>query len=107
MIGILKKLLGIDDDRLMQALREGAFLVDVRSRAEFAEGSVQDCINIPMDEVPDHLPEFEHEKNIIVFCRSGHRSDQVKKFLEQQGLTNVLNGGSWQNVSALLTQASR
>jgi len=34
-----------------------------------------------------------------VFCRSGNRSGQAKMILEQNGIKNVVNGGTWQNVS--------
>jgi len=36
----------------------------------------------------------------VVFCRSGNRSAQAVSVLKQSGFTNVLNGGSWQQVKA-------
>jgi rhodanese-related sulfurtransferase len=80
-------------------VEEGAYLVDVRTPAEFAEGHVNGSVNIPLDNVVSELPKFKNKKNIIVFCRSGNRSGQAKSILEQNGITGVVNGGTWQDVN--------
>ena len=80
-------------------IEEGAFLVDVRTPGEFAEGHVKGSVNIPLDTVQSQLAKFKNKKNIIVFCRSGARSGQAKNILQQNGFTNVINGGTWNNVS--------
>ena len=77
---------------------KGAFLVDVRTAAEFKEGSVTGAVNIPLDSVTSHFSTFNGKENIIVFCRSGNRSGQAKAILEQNGFSNVVNGGTLQNV---------
>ena len=84
---------------LQSVIDEGAFLVDVRTSGEFAGGHVKGSVNIPLDRVAMELAKFKNKKNIIVFCRSGNRSSQAKSILEQNGFTNVVNGGTWDNVS--------
>jgi phage shock protein E len=84
---------------LKAVIDEGAFLVDVRTPGEFAEGHVKGSVNIPLDKVQVQLAKFKNKKNIIVFCRSGARSSQAKNILQQNGFTNVVNGGTWNNVS--------
>lgn len=84
---------------LEKVINEGAYLVDVRTPGEFAAGKVKGSVNIPLDKVGAELPKFKNKKNIIVFCQSGGRSSQAKAVLEQNGFTNVVNGGSWTNVS--------
>ena len=84
---------------LQSIIDEGAFLVDVRTPGEFAEGRVKGSVNIPLDKVQAQLAKFKNKKNIIVFCRSGARSSQAKNILQQNGFTNVVNGGTWNNVS--------
>ena len=76
------------------------FYVDVRTPAEFAQGSVKGAVNIPLDQIEKQLVKFKGKKKIIVFCRSGSRSSQAKAILEQNGITNVTNGGSWEDVNA-------
>jgi phage shock protein E len=90
---------GADNVRLTEAIKEGAFLVDVRSAAEFASGSVKGAVNIPLDRIGSQLAKFKGNKNIVVFCRSGNRSRQAKSILEQGGFQNVINGGTWSNVN--------
>jgi rhodanese-related sulfurtransferase len=84
---------------LKEIIEEGAFLVDVRTPGEFAQGHVKGSVNIPLDVVPAQLVKFKNKKNIIVFCRSGGRSTQAKAILEQNGFGNVINGGTWNRVN--------
>ncbi|MEB2773876.1 rhodanese-like domain-containing protein [Algoriphagus sp. D3-2-R+10] len=88
-----------DNSKLSEVIQEGAFLVDVRSSGEFASGSVKGAVNIPLDRIGSQLSKFKGKKNIVVFCRSGNRSSQAKIILEQNGFQNVINGGTYQNVS--------
>ncbi len=76
------------------------FYVDVRTPAEFAQGSVKGAVNIPLDQIEKQLAKFKGKKNIVVFCRSGSRSSQAKAILKQNGITNVTNGGGWEDVKA-------
>jgi rhodanese-related sulfurtransferase len=82
--------------------KKETFYVDVRTPAEFAQGSVKGAVNIPLDQIEKQLAKFKGKKNIVVFCRSGSRSSKAKAILEQNGVTNVTNGGSWENVNAKL-----
>nr|WP_245345185.1 rhodanese-like domain-containing protein [Flavobacterium sp. CG_23.5] len=93
-----------DTTQMEKILKEGAFLVDVRTPAEFAEGHVKGSINIPLDQVPNQLAKFKGKEQIIVFCRSGNRSGQAKMILEQNGFKNVTNGGTWQDVNEAISK---
>ena len=79
--------------------KKEAFYVDVRTPAEFAQGSVKGAVNIPLDQIEKQLVKFKGKKNIVVFCRRGSRSSQAKAILEQNGITNVTDGGSWEDVN--------
>ena len=84
---------------LKQLINDGAFLVDVRTNAEFHSGHVKGSVNIPVDTLAGQLSKFKNKKDIIVFCRSGMRSRQAKSILEQNGFSNVVNGVSWDRVN--------
>ena len=100
MFGIFKNMFSKKDTTNMEKLiKEGAFLVDVRTQAEFAEGHVEGSTNIPLDQVAGQLSKFKGKEQIIVFCRSGNRSGQAKFILEQNGFKNVTNGGTWQDIN--------
>ncbi len=99
MFGILKNLFaGADNSALIEAIKQGAYLVDVRTPSEYSGGSVHGAVNIPVDQIAKHLSKFKGKKNIVVFCRSGNRSAQAKSILQQNGISQVINGGTWQNV---------
>ncbi len=74
------------------------FLVDVRSKGEFAALQVPGSVNIPLDELKKELARFEGYDRIIVFCRSGIRSAQAKNMLETHGFENVHNAGSYKKI---------
>jgi len=92
------------NENLATLVKEGAFLVDVRSPSEFAGEHVKGSANIPLDQVASQLSKFKGKEQIVVFCRSGMRSSQAKSILEQNGYTNVTNGGTWQDVNTILTK---
>ena len=91
-----------NNDNLGTLVNDGAFLVDVRTPGEFAEGNVKGSVNIPLDQVQNQLAKFKDKENIVVFCRSGNRSGQAKSILEQNGFNNVTNGGTWQDILSIL-----
>ena len=89
----------VTTQKVKATTKNETFYVDVRTPAEFTQGSVKGAINIPLDQIEKQLSKFKGKKNIVVFCRSGNRSSQAKAILEQNGITNVTNGGSWEDVT--------
>ena len=79
-------------------------LVDVRTPLEFQEGTIAGAINIPMNEVVAKLYELKKMEPLVVFCRSGNRSEQVMHYLRNQGVVEVWNGGGWVELNAELNQ---
>lgn len=93
---------GTSTEKLKEIVNNDAFLVDVRSPAEFSSGSAKGAKNIPLDKIKARVKDFKGKSNIVVFCRSGNRSGQAKSILEQNGVSNVTNGGTWMQVNKLL-----
>lgn len=105
MFGIFKKIFGQkDNSQLKEVIADNAFLIDVRTEEEFAQGSVKGAVNIPLDKISGQLSKFKGKKNIVVFCRSGNRSSQAKTILQKNGFNNVTNGGTWQNVNSAISK---
>lgn len=103
MLSFIKKLFGSNmNNDLEQLIKDGAFLVDVRTPSEFAEQHAKGSVNIPLDKLAQSLGKFKDKKHIIVFCRSGMRSGQAKTILNQNGFSNVTNAGPWQNVGNIV-----
>lgn len=102
-MGLFSALFGTaDNSKLIAVIKEGAFLVDVRSPSEFASGSVKGAVNIPLDNLQYQFAKFKGKQHIVVFCRSGNRSSMAKNILSQSGFQNVTDGGTWQNVKKVL-----
>lgn len=83
-------------------IENGAYLVDVRTPEEFADGHVNASVNIPLDQIAHHIDELKTKSHVIVFCRSGARSGMAKSILNQAGLDHVTNGGTWGDVKSLI-----
>jgi phage shock protein E len=103
-MNFLQKLFGGGaSEDLTPVIREGAFLVDVRTPGEYSGGSVPGAVNIPLDQIQQQISKFKNKKSVVVFCRSGMRSSQAKSLLQQMGIPAVYNGGTWQEVNQLVT----
>lgn len=75
-------------------LREGAFLLDVRTVPEFQRGHIQGAVNIPIDEVRGRLHELPSDRLLLVYCLTGIRSYFVCRILMQHGFqVRNLSGG--------------
>lgn len=72
--------------------KEDLNILDVREEWEYEEKNIG-AKNIPLGELPAHLHELDKWKDeeVIVHCRSGKRSANAQKFLQQQGFKNVRN----------------
>ncbi len=72
----------------------GARLLDVRSPDEFAQGHLPGAINIPVQELPQRLAEVgPPDHDVVVYCRSGHRSTAATQTLRDHGFSKVHNLG--------------
>jgi rhodanese-related sulfurtransferase len=69
-------------------------LLDVREAWELDVASVPGIVHIPMGEVAERVDELNRDQEVIVLCRSGRRSLEVARFLQQKGFKAVnLAGG--------------
>lgn len=79
---------------LAAALEDDAvLLVDVRSAAEYAHGHIPGAINIPHSRIADRLDELPVDRDIVLYCRSGHRVHKAMKVLAAHGYTRVYSFG--------------
>jgi rhodanese-related sulfurtransferase len=73
----------------------GAFVLDVREPFEWVEGHIPGSTLIPLAELPTRVTEVPKDKQILVVCRSGNRSQSGRDILLQAGFQNVtsMDGG--------------
>ena len=69
---------------------EGIFLLDVREPYEYQIAQIGGTL-IPQNDVPKRLSEIPRDREIIVHCRSGARSQKIAEFLKQSGYSQVVN----------------
>jgi rhodanese-related sulfurtransferase len=72
-------------------LPAGAILIDVREDDEWRAGHAPDAVHLPMMQVPERLAEIPADRDVVIVCRSGHRSSEVVRYLIAQGFDNVRN----------------
>jgi molybdopterin/thiamine biosynthesis adenylyltransferase/rhodanese-related sulfurtransferase len=69
---------------------EDIFLLDVREPYEYQIAQIGGTL-IPQNDVPNRLNEIPHDREIIVHCRSGARSQRIAELLKQSGYPQVVN----------------
>ncbi len=92
----------LDEAKAKQMLTAGARLVDVRSPNEFARESIPGALNLPLEELDQHLPTFRDGVNLL-FCNSGTRSFIATEKLKMAGLENIHNLGAFGRAQAIAT----
>ena len=73
------------------AAKKNAFLLDVRTPAEFRQGRLQGAVLIPVNEVERRIGEIPRNRPIVVYCAVGSRSGVVAGFLSRKGYGEVYN----------------
>lgn len=81
-------------ESLLQKIKDGALVVDVRSPEEFSAGHYPNARNIPANGIMNHLDDFgAKDSPIIVYCESGSRSEYAALILRASGFRDVTNAG--------------
>ncbi len=79
-----------------ELVKQGAVILDVRSKGEYSGGHIKGSVNISVDQLQKNLHRLpDKQKPIITCCASGMRSSSAKGILKSSGYVNVHNGGSW------------
>ena len=94
MLSIFKNLFKPSTD-LVKLIREGALIIDVRSKNEFDSGHINGSKNIPLNRINLETENIKKlSKKVITVCRSGSRSSIAKSQLTSKGI-EAYNGGAW------------
>ncbi len=67
-------------------------LVDVRTAAEFAQGTIKGAVNIDVKEsttFKDKMEQFDKNKPVYIFCQAGGRSKRAAAQLQEMGFTTI------------------
>ena len=75
---------------------ENIVLIDVRTKEEYDSGHIPRSINIPYTEIENEI-DYDKDKPIAVYCRTGKRSKEAALTLEKMGYTKIYDIGGIDN----------
>lgn len=87
---------------IREAIDSGAIVIDVRTPDEFAAGHLRDAVNHDF-----YAPGFarkigrlDPKKSYVLYCASGNRAGQAQQMMLDQGFTDVMNAGGYEDLAA-------
>jgi phage shock protein E len=85
----------IDTKKIHKEVAAGkAYLLDVRSKEEFAEFSLPNSINLSVEDIQyGKVPDLPRNSKIYTYCVTGARSEKATSLLKMMDFTNVINAG--------------
>jgi phage shock protein E len=97
MFDFIKSLFKHNGD-VAKLVKEGAVIVDVRTKGEYQAGHIEGSRNIPLDNITKEAAVLKNlNKPVVTVCRSGNRSGMAKSILAAAGI-EAYNGGAWTNL---------
>ena len=67
------------------------------------DGAIEGALNVPLSELEERKDEILNMKgNIIFFWKSGGRSGKAVDFFKEKGISNIYNGGGYNDLSKLV-----
>lgn len=106
-IGVSAPAFASNDLATIQSNISSPVIIDVRSPQEFATGSIEGAVNLPLKGLPDSLLSegIELDEEVVVYCRSGRRSAQAKTVLKAAGFELVFDGGPMSQLEGVLNDS--
>jgi rhodanese-related sulfurtransferase len=86
-IGSLPGTVGVSEAYTLY--QNGAFVLDVRTQEEWNEFHAPNTTLIPLDQLASRLNEVPRDRQVVVVCRSGNRSQQGRDILLNAGFEQV------------------
>ena len=74
----------------------GCVVLDVREEEEYITGHAEDAVLLPVDEIDADTAQAAipyKDSTVIVYCRTGRRSERACAALKELGYTNVYDVG--------------
>jgi len=82
--------IGVKDLKSRIDSGEEIYLIDVREPFEYAIANLGGKL-IPQNDVTQRLGEIDRDREVIVHCKGGVRSQKIAEYLKQQGYQRVIN----------------
>ena len=97
--------LGLRPDKVKEALRKGAVIIDVRTANEFDMGKIPGSVNIPVDRISINSQRIKGMNRPVIFCcNTGHRSRQALAIMKEKGLNEAYSVGNWERLLKIVNR---
>lgn len=82
---------GLSPEDVYTRLKTGQapLVVDVRKPWEFKVGHIPGAINIPVEELEQHLDDFKHDNGVLIYCINGARTREAEPVLLNAGISEL------------------
>ncbi|WP_244833607.1 FAD-dependent oxidoreductase [Clostridium sp. BJN0001] len=86
--------------KVRELAESNEYIIDVRERNEYENGHIKNAVNIPLSELRERVNEIPSDRPVYLHCRTGQRSYNAVRALQNLGFTNVYNiAGSFLGLS--------
>ena len=96
----ITKLFHYDEIEMLRT-RNDVILLDTRTVGEYSRGHAEGFVNIPLDDLRNHITELDKSKKIYVMCQSGLRSYIATRILMQNGFDAYNFSGGYRLYSSI------
>lgn len=83
---------------IRDALQKDAIVIDVRPPYQYDQGKVRGSLNIPIEQIAKNARYISSLKRPVIICGNGSESGTATRILQQYGIKEVYNAGSWERV---------
>ncbi|HKL40134.1 MAG TPA: MBL fold metallo-hydrolase [Cryomorphaceae bacterium] len=81
----------LSPEEFSQKYDEKPIVIDVRKKSEYDSEHVVEALNVPLNEINEHLAQFPKDKPFMVHCAGGYRSMIAASILKQRGWDNFVD----------------
>jgi len=81
----------VNVDKVRELVENNNVIIDVREKYEFERGHIKGATNIPLSELRERTDEIPKDKPVYLHCRTGQRSYNAVRALQNMGFQNVFN----------------
>ena len=92
------------ENEVAEVIRNGAYILDVRTALEAKKGLAQGATNISLFQLKRHLSELPRDRTIVTHCKTGGRAGKARDILEREGF-KVINGGDYETIRKIVMQS--
>ena len=88
----------INVDQAYQLYQDGTAFLDVRTQEEWQEAHIPGATLLPLDQLESQLNSLPQDQDIVIYCRTGNRSNQAARILMEAGFDRIQDmGGGIEN----------